>query len=138
MQRLSRDRDTGQRVEGERSLVVVRAIIGSLDMNPTNSLDTFSLLVLIQMMRSPCGAPCGLQQGIIWTSPVMGLVEEDVEGLLIDSCLWELHLGEMQSVTLFRYLNNTLYLNTHKEANISLDWEYYKHIFTFVCFFSVA
>ncbi|KAF3850863.1 hypothetical protein F7725_012635 [Dissostichus mawsoni] len=63
-------------------------------MNPTNSLDSISLIVLIQMMRSSCSAPCGLQQGIVWTPPIMGLIQEDVEGLLIDSCFRELHLKE--------------------------------------------
>lgn len=75
------------------------AVIRSFDMNPANSLDSFSLLILIQMMRSPCCTPCGLQQGIVWTSPIMGLIQEDVEGLLIDSSLWELNLAETQSVT---------------------------------------
>lgn len=79
--------------------MVVSAVIRSFDMNPANSLDPFSLLILIQMMRSPCCTPCGLQQGIVWTSPIMGLIQEDVEGLLIDTSLWELNLAETQSVT---------------------------------------
>lgn len=76
----------------EKSLVVVSAVIRSFDMNPTNSLNP--LLVLIQMMRSSCGAPCGLQQGIVWTPPIVGLVQKDVKGLFIDSSLWELHLAK--------------------------------------------
>ncbi len=79
---------------GERSLVVVCAVVGAFDMNPTNSLNSFSLLILVQMMRSSRSAPCGLQQGIVWTPAIMGLIQEDVEGLFIDSSLGELHLGE--------------------------------------------
>jgi len=79
--------------------VVVRAVVGSFDMNPTNSLDSISLLVLVQVMRAACSAPCGLQQGVVRTPPIVGLVQEDVEGLLIDACLRELHLAEEESVT---------------------------------------
>lgn len=74
--------------------MVVRAVVRPLDVNPTDSLDSFSLFVLVQVMRSARGAPCGLQQGVVWTPPIMGLVQEDVEGLLIDTSLWELNLGE--------------------------------------------
>ena len=79
--------------------MVVCAVIGSFDMNSTNPLNSFSLLVLIQMIRSSCSASCGLQQGIVWTPPIMGLIQKDVEGLLIDACLRELNLGEKYSIT---------------------------------------
>lgn len=61
---------------GIRSLVVVSTVIGSFDMNPTNSLDSLSLFILIQVMRSSCCTPCSLQQGIVWTPPIVGLVEQ--------------------------------------------------------------
>lgn len=59
----------------KRSLVVVSAVVGSFDVNPTNSFDSFSLLVLIQMMRSACCTPCSLQQGIVRTSTIVGLIQ---------------------------------------------------------------
>lgn len=70
------------------------AVIWSFDMNPTNTLNSFSFVILIQMMRSSGGASCGFQQCIVWTPSIVGLIQEDVEGLLIDSSLRELHLGE--------------------------------------------
>ena len=72
--------------------MVVCAVIGAFDVNPTNSFNSFSLLVLIQMVGPSCGAPCCLQQGVVWTPPVVGLVQEDVQGLFIDPCLGELNL----------------------------------------------
>jgi len=77
-------------------------------MNPTNSLHSLSLFILIQMIRSSCSAPCGLQQGIVRTPPIVGLVQEDVEGLLIDSCLRELNLNVMQETE----KNNTEHHNS--------------------------
>lgn len=107
VQRLSGVRDTGWRVEGERSLVVVCAVIGAFDMNPTNSFNSFSLLILIQMMGSSCSAPCCLQQGIVWTPPIVGLIKKDVQGLLIDPCLRELHLVErFTRYDIKRHFNN--------------------------------
>lgn len=85
---------------------MVCAVIRSFDVNPTNSLNSFSLIILIQMMRSSCSAPCGLQQGIVGTPPVMGLIQEDVEGLLIDSSFGELHLGDKWNVT--QEINNDI------------------------------
>lgn len=103
---------------------MVCAVIRSFDVNPTNSLNSFSLIILIQMMRSSCSAPCGLQQGIVGTPPVMGLIQEDVEGLLIDSSFGELHLGDKWSVT--QEINNDI-LTTYCSCMIedSSVWEIY-------------
>lgn len=74
--------------------MVVSAVVGSFDVNPANALDTLPLLILIEMMRSTCGAPCSLQESIVWTSAIVGLIQQDVEGLLINSGFGELHLPE--------------------------------------------
>lgn len=94
-----------RRLAGRRSLMVVCAVIGALDVNPTDPLDSISLLVLVQMMRTSCSAPCCLQQGIVWTPSIMWLVQQDVEGLLIDPGLRELNLASTDQT----YLNALLW-----------------------------
>ena len=73
-------------------LVVVGAVIGPFDVNASDPLDTFSLLVLVQVVGAARGAPRGLQQSVVRATPILGLIQQDVEGLLIDSGLWKLHL----------------------------------------------
>lgn len=84
---------TGSSLEVLGLLVVVSAIVRPLYVDATNSLDAFPFLVLIQMVGSPCSAPCCLQKGIVRASPVLGLIQEDVESLLVDPGLRELNLG---------------------------------------------
>ena len=70
---------------------------GSFDVDSAHPLDT--LLVLVQVVRAACSAPGGLQQGVVRTPAVLRLVQQDVQGLLIDACLRKLNLRE-QGVTL--------------------------------------
>lgn len=71
--------------------VVVCAVVGPLDVDLTHPVN--ALLVFVQMVRADGGNPRGLQQSVVGTPPVLGLVQQDVEGLLVDSRLRELHLG---------------------------------------------
>ena len=71
-------------------LVVVCAIIGPLDVDPTDPVN--ALLVLVQVVRAASGTPRSLQQSVVRTPPILGLIQQDVEGLLVDSCLREFHL----------------------------------------------
>lgn len=71
-------------------LVVVCAIVGPLDVDPADPVN--ALLVLVQVVRSASGTPRSLQQSVVWTPPILGLIKQDVEGLLVDSCLREFHL----------------------------------------------
>lgn len=70
----------------------MRAIIRSLDVDSAHSLHTFTLLILIQVVRASRSAPCRLQQCIVRPTAVLTLVQQDVQCLLIDPCLGELHL----------------------------------------------
>lgn len=121
-------KDRPREARGARSLVVVSAVVRSFDVNSANSLDALPLLVLIEMVRSTCGAPCGLQEGIVWASAIVGLVQQDVEGLLINSGFWELYLPEERE--------------QHNQASVffprGLQVDLQHHLYTFVCFFSVA
>ena len=76
--------------------MVVGAVIGTLDVDPPDPLDALPLLVLVQVVRSPgCATRC-LQQGVVGTPAVLRLVQEDVQGLLIDSGLGELNLRRQE------------------------------------------
>lgn len=74
------------------SLVVMRAVVRSLDVDPAHALDTFTLLILIQVVRASCSAPCRLQQCVVGSAAVLTLVQQDVQRLLVDPRLGELHL----------------------------------------------
>ena len=78
---------------GQQSLVVVvRAIVGPFDVDPANPVDAVALVVLVQVVGAAGRAPRGLQEGVVRAAPVLGLVQQDVEGLLVDASLGELHL----------------------------------------------
>lgn len=70
----------------------MRAIIRSLDVDPAHTVDTFTLLILIQVVRASRSTPCRLQQRVVGPAAVLTLVQQDVQRLLIDPCLGELHL----------------------------------------------
>lgn len=59
---------------GDRSLVVMCAVVGSFDMDPTNSLNSFSLIIFVQMVGSSGGAPCCLQQSVVRPPSIVGFV----------------------------------------------------------------
>lgn len=124
VQTLSRVRETGSGVTGERSLVVVVCAI-RFDMKPSKSLSPFSLLVLIQTVSLVRR---------VYGSVVLRLVQKDVEGLLIDSCLGELNLGFTKKQRFVQKIA-TLCINS-KECCI--EQMHSECIFTLVCFFSVA
>lgn len=75
-----------------RSLVQMSAVIGALDVDPADPLDALTLLVLLQVVGAPGCPPGGLQQRIVGTSAVLGFVEQDVQGLFVDSGFWEFNL----------------------------------------------
>lgn len=81
-----------KRGETAGSLVVVSAVIRALDVDPPHSFNALSLFVLVDVVGTPCGAPCGLQQCIVRSTAILRLIEQDVEGLFIDASLWELNL----------------------------------------------
>lgn len=72
--------------------MVVSAVIRALDVDPPHSFNALSLFVFIDVVGTPCGTPCGLQQCIVRSTAILRLIEQDVEGLFIDASLWELNL----------------------------------------------
>lgn len=93
--------------------MVVCAVIGSFDMNPTNS--SYGLFVVVQMARSSCSATCGFQQRVVWTPSVVGLVQKDVEGLLIDASLRKLNLNVSQRNKIRAVVKNVLLYNSNNK-----------------------
>lgn len=92
-------RGQGQR-EGRRqacpgSLVEVGPVVWALDVDPPHSLDPlpFPLLVLIQVMRASSCPTRGLQEGIVRSSAILGLIQQDIQGLLINAGFREFNLG---------------------------------------------
>lgn len=77
-----------------RSLVEVGPVVGALDVDPPNSLYPlpFPLLVLVQVMGASSRPACGLQECIVRSSAVLGLIQQNVQGLLIDAGFGELNL----------------------------------------------
>lgn len=75
------------------SLVQVGPVIGALDVDPPHALDALPLLVLLQVVGAPCSPSRGFQEGIVRPPPILGFVQKNVQGLLINSGLWELHLA---------------------------------------------
>ena len=63
-------------------LVVVCAVVGPLDVDPAHPVN--ALLIFVQVVRVAGGTPCGLQRSVVRTPPVLGLIQQDVEGLLVD------------------------------------------------------
>lgn len=76
------------------SLVEVGPVIWALDMDPPHALDPLplSLLILVQVMRASSCPACGLQEGIVRSSAILGLVQQDIQGLLINAGFGELNL----------------------------------------------
>lgn len=74
------------------SLVEVGPVIRALDVDPPHTLDPLSLLVFIQVVRATSCPTCGFQERVVRSSAVLGLVQQNIEGLLINPGLWELHL----------------------------------------------
>lgn len=76
------------------SLVEVGPVIWALDMDPPHSLDplSLSLLVLVQVMRASSCPARGLQECIVRSSAVLGLIQQDIQGLLINAGFGELNL----------------------------------------------
>ena len=81
-------------------LVVVGAVIGPFDVNASDPLDTFSLLVLVQVVGAAGRAPRGLQEGVVRAAPVLGLVQQDVEGPLVDASLGAPHQRKVRGRSL--------------------------------------
>lgn len=82
------------------SLVQVGPVIRALDVDPPHALDALPLLVLLQVVGAPCSPSCGFQEGIVRPPPILGFVQKNVQGLLVNSGFWELHLaGREEKVT---------------------------------------
>lgn len=78
----------------------VGPVIGAFDVDPPHTLDALPLLVLLQVVGASCSPSCGFQEGIVRPSPVLGFVQKNVQGLLVNSGFWELHLaGREEKVT---------------------------------------
>lgn len=89
------NKETKMGVKRGRSLVMVCAVIRAFDMNPTNSSN--GLFVVVQMARSSCSAAGGFKQSVVWTPPIVGFIQKNVEGLLIDACFRKLNLNVLQT-----------------------------------------
>lgn len=78
----------------DRSLVEVGPVVRALDVDAPHALDTLPLpfLVLVQVVGAPGRPTCGLQECIVRSPAILGLVQQNVQGLLIDSGFRELHL----------------------------------------------
>jgi hypothetical protein len=74
--------------------VEVGPVIWALDMDPPHALDPLPLplLVLVQVMRTSSCPARGLQEGIVRSSAILGLVQQDIQGLLINAGFRELNL----------------------------------------------
>ena len=94
----NRSEQQGRRVEEGSSLscslVEVGAVVRPLDVNPPHTPDPLplSLLVFIQVVGASRRPACGLQKCVVRSSAVLGLVQQNIEGLLINPGLWELYL----------------------------------------------
>lgn len=71
----------------------VGPVIGALDVDPPHALDALALLVLLQVVGAPCSSSRGFQEGIVRPPPILGFVQQNVQGLLVNSGFWELHLA---------------------------------------------
>lgn len=91
-----RREEAGGRRQGRSasSLVQVGPVVWALDVDPPHTLDPLPLplFVLIQVVRAARCPAGGLQERIVRSSAVLGLVQQNIEGLLINPGLWELHL----------------------------------------------
>lgn len=89
-----RGRAEGGQLVLARSLVEVGPVVGALDVDPPNSLYPlpFPFLVLVQVMGASSRPACGLQECIVRSSAVLGLIQQNVQGLLIDAGFGELNL----------------------------------------------
>lgn len=78
-----------------RSLVEVGPVIWTLDVDPPHSFNPlpFSFLVLVQVMGASSCSTCGLEECIVRSSAILGLVQQNVQGLLINAGFGELNFG---------------------------------------------
>lgn len=77
-----------------RSLVEVGPVVGALDVDPPHALDPLPLplLILVQVVGAPSCPTCGLQERVVRSPAILGLVQQNVQGLLVDPGFRELHL----------------------------------------------
>lgn len=76
------------------SLVEVGTVVGPLDVDPSNTLDPLPLplLIFVQVVGAPSRPTCGLQECIVRSPAVLGLIQQNIQGLLINPGFRELHL----------------------------------------------
>lgn len=74
------------------SLVEVGPVIRALDMDPPHTLDPFALFILIQVVGAACGTTSSLQKCIVGASAILSLIQQNIQGFLINAGLRELHL----------------------------------------------
>lgn len=76
------------------SLVEVGPVVRTLDVDSPHTLDPLSLplLVLIQVMGAPGCSTCGLQERIVRSPAILGLIQQNIQGLLINTGFRELNL----------------------------------------------
>lgn len=79
------------------SLVQVGPVIGSLDVNPPDPLDPLplSILIFLGVVGTPCCSARGFQQCVVGPSAVLGLIEQNIQCLLVDPGFGELNLREL-------------------------------------------
>lgn len=98
-----RERDWVPRQEGngkrsgsvlEDDLLAVRTLVMGDVTSHVDPADPVLSALLVVPSAGPatsCCTPCGLQEGWVWAPG--SLIDQDVQGLLKDPGLWELHLG---------------------------------------------
>ena len=66
-----------------RSLVEVGPVVRALDVDPPHALDPlpFPLLVLVQVVGAPGRPTRGLQECVVRSPAILGLVQQNVQGL---------------------------------------------------------
>lgn len=76
------------------SLVQVGPVVRALDVDPSHTLDPFPLplLVFVQVVGAPRGPTSGLQERIVRSPAILGLIQQNIQGLLINPGFRELHL----------------------------------------------
>ena len=87
------NREKGQRSVLEDNLLAMRTlVVGDVapDMDPADTVLSVLLILPSACPTTSSCTPCGLQEGWVWAPG--SLVDQDVQGLLKDPGLWELHL----------------------------------------------
>lgn len=78
----------------EDNLLAMRTLVmGDVapDVDPADTVLSALLVVSSACPAASSCTPCGLQEGWVWAPG--SLIDQDVQGLLEDPGLWELHLG---------------------------------------------